>query len=117
MTIGFDAHNLDAAITAVIDEAAKQGQPGLRDIRAGRTIDLTDREEVRAYLIARVQAAYARAQDLADGVPVARIEDVPYRGIGFVFEPNVGEMHPPPVSLNDAARVTYLAIFWGNLSR
>lgn len=115
MTIGFDPHNLEAAVTAVINEAADEEPAAYIDTQAKRRYDLTDRDEVRAYLMDRVRAHYARVQAHPDGVQIARIEEVVYRGIGYVFEPHLGEMHPAPIGAEgDAPR--HLAVFWANLT-
>jgi hypothetical protein len=53
-----------------------------------------------------------------DGVQIARIEGVPYRGIGFVFELDGDvEAHPAREGSTEGERMDHLAVFWGNLSR
>ncbi|MGF6649653.1 hypothetical protein OKW34_000215 [Paraburkholderia youngii] len=115
MTVAFEPRNLDAAVTAVIEEAGRQERDGLHG--HGLKVDLTNREQVRTYLKGRVLAVYARAEASAEGIQIARIEDIPYRGIGFVFEPH-GDviMHPGPEGAEDGSRVDHLAVFWANLS-
>ncbi len=115
MTVALDPRNLDAAVTAVIKEATRQEQDALHG--HGLHVDLSSREQVRSYLKGRVAVAYARAEASAEGVQIARIEDVPYRGIGFVFELHGDAiMHPAPEGVKDGARVDHLALFWANLS-
>lgn len=115
MSIGFDPHNLEAAVTALINEAAGEEPAVYIDTRAKRRYDLTDREDVRAYLMDRVRANYARVQAHPDGVQIARIEEVVYRGIGYVFEPHLGEMHPAPIGEEEGVP-SHLAVFWANLT-
>lgn len=117
MKVAFDRHNLDAAVTAVMEEAVRLEQESMFDTRA-RIVDLTDRDQVREHLKSCARAAYELAEASPDGVQIARIEDVPYRGIGFVFELHGDvKMHPAPEGSPDGEWVDHLALFWGNLSR
>jgi hypothetical protein len=117
MTVAFDPHNLDAAVTAVIEEAARQEQASLFDKQV-RGVDLTDRQQVRNYLKDEVRAAYGRASASPGGMQIARIEGVPYRGIGFVFELHGDvNMYPAPEGVKEGEHVDHLALFWANLSR
>lgn len=50
-----------------------------------------------------------------EGIQIARIEDVPYRGLGFVFEKHQG----PPLERIDSdsnREIEFCAIFWANVS-
>ncbi|WP_050456038.1 hypothetical protein [Candidatus Burkholderia verschuerenii] len=117
MAIGFETENLDAAVNAVISEAARLGQADLID-QTVQHVDLRDRDHVRAYLKRRVAAVYARARASEDGIQLARIEDIVYRGIGFLFESyDDAQSSPLPESIVDGDKIHHLAIFWENLSR
>ena len=117
MAVAFDPHNLDAAVRAVIEEAARQEQASLFD-RQVRGVDLTDREQVRNYLRDEVRVAYARASASPGGVQIACIEGVPYRGIGFAFALHGDvNMYPAREGVEKGERVDHLALFWANLSR
>ena len=82
---------------------------------AKRRYDLADRDDVRDFFVSRVRATCGRAQTQSDGVQIARIEEVPYRGIGYVFEPHLGQMHPTLVGEGER-EPTHLAYFGANLT-
>lgn len=117
MTVAFDPQNLDGAVAAVMDEAAHQGLDSLLNMRA-ESVDLTSPDQVRTYLKDFVLASYEKAKSSPEGVQIARIEGMPYRGIGFVYESHENViMHPPPEGVEAGEDVHHLAYFWENLSR
>ncbi|MBB3261665.1 hypothetical protein F4827_006589 [Paraburkholderia bannensis] len=120
MTIGFEVANLDAAVTEVVQMAVHVGQTELRNIDRSTQVDLNDREQVRQYLKDRAKARYSSEKLTAGGIQIARIEDVPYRGLGFVFEQQKGVVTHPPlerVDGDDDGEIEYCVVFWTNVSR
>ena len=119
MTIGFEPANLDAAVTEMIQMAAQVGQTEMRNVARSVQVDLTNRDQVRKYLKDRVKERFAKATLAPEGIQIARIEDVPYRGLGYVFEPQKGIVTHPPLERvdRDDGEIEYCAVFWVNLSR
>ncbi|MGF6267042.1 hypothetical protein OKW49_008036 [Paraburkholderia youngii] len=89
----------------------------MRNVARSAQADLTDREQVRGYLNDRVKERFSKAVLAPEGVQITRIEDVPYRGLGYVFEPQKGIVHPPleRVEPDDNGEIEYCAVFWANL--
>ena len=116
MAIGFDQHNLQGAVQAVMASAASKKQTDVRSLDRSRRIDMTDAAEVQAHIMDRVEAAFAKASESGEGIEIARIEEVVYSPVGFVYELNSGEMHPPPLSRTGTGQeITHLAYFWATL--
>ena len=108
MSIGFDRRNLDIAVARVVQLAKEKGQDNIwLSTKPKETFVLSDPEQVRRYLIAWTENAHTKSQDLRPG----QIVGVPYYSIGVVFEANLGEMHPPPLSLAPG-RPDRIAMFW-----
>lgn len=109
MSIGFESSNLNAAVERVMQLAKDKKQekiwiPGTSDTKQYL---LTDKDQVREYLMARTEAIYDKS---SNGV-VAQIRDVVYFSIGVVFEEMPTEMIPPPISRSHG-RPPHLAYFW-----
>lgn len=108
MGLGFDRRNLDVAVARVVQLAKEKGQDNVwLNTRTKEAFVLSDPEQVRKYLIAWSENAYAESQDLRPG----QIVGVPYFSIGVVFEANLGEMHPTPLS-HASGRPDQIAMFW-----
>ncbi|MDN4571910.1 hypothetical protein DBB29_24945 [Pandoraea cepalis] len=112
MVIGFDTHNLKAAVQAVMKSAQEKSQEYLPQL--GRPdVHLNVASEVEALLMDRAAEAYAQALNEPGDVQVARIEGMVYSPVGFVFERNEGNMRPAPVRRpSDVGDIEYLAYFW-----
>lgn len=115
MTVGFDPFNLEVAVDAVMKSAAEKEQDITFSMYTAKRVDLRDREQVRTHLMDQVRRHYAQAKQHPDGIRIASIERVIYSPIAFVFEENVGEMHPPPVGAETEDPITHLAYFWSVL--
>ncbi|MBJ9622097.1 hypothetical protein [Burkholderia multivorans] len=113
--VGFDTLNLAAAVEAVMKSAAEKDQEVTFSIDTAKRIDLRDREQVRAHLIDQVRRHYSRAKQRPGGVRIATIERVVFSPVGFVFEKNIGQMHPAPVTEETDGAVMHLAYFWSVL--
>jgi len=115
LAVGFDSLNLAAAVDAVMASAAKKDQDVTFSMYTAKRIDLRDPDQVRMHLMDAVRRHYEQAKQRPGGVRIASIERVVYSPVGFVFEQNMGEMHPPPIGADMESRVTHLAYFWSVL--
>ena len=115
MTVGFDPFNLEVAVDAVMKSAAEKEQDITFSMYTAKRVDLRDREQVRTHLMDQVRRHYTQAKQHPDGIRIASIERVIYSPIAFVFEENIGEMHPPPVGAETGDPITHLAYFWSVL--
>lgn len=114
MTVGFEPRNLEAAVSTIVREATNQGQDQLID--APHRVNLKEPEEVKSYLIRQVLAEYTKSLKDATGVQIARIEGIPYRGIGFVFEANdQNQISPNAIPAEQAKEIQHVAYFWMHL--
>lgn len=116
MSLAFDESNVNAAVRVVMKSAAELGQTdmpfGEIDVRH---YDLTDETDVKAYMRAKVMAAYDKALASADGVPVGRIMGLIYDPVGFVFEECGAESDRQAIGFGDNREFTHEAYFWANL--
>lgn len=113
--VGFDRLNLEAAIDAVMRSAAEKDQDITFSLRTVEPVDLRDRDQVRKHIVEKVRERYEEAKKRPGGVRIARIEDLVYSPVGYVFERHVGEVHPRPFGVNDGETIGHLAYFWSVL--
>lgn len=110
----FDTQNLDKAVQAVIAGLQANDESGILVMGTGKRIPITDPAGIRQHLINK---AYKRYQQcVSEGaIQIARIEDVIYKPVGFVFEiaPTIFSSAPPtPEGQPYTDRYTHLAMFW-----
>ncbi|WP_431229149.1 hypothetical protein [Burkholderia contaminans] len=113
--VGFVRSNLERAVDEVMKSAEQKKQVDTLSLITTRLVDLRDRDQVRGHIMSLVRQEYEEAKKRPGGVRIARIEGIVYSPIAFVFERNIGEMHPPPVGVDDGQTVNHLAYFWAGL--
>lgn len=108
MSLGFDRRNLDAAVARIVQLAKEKRQETVWVAsQPKKQYLLADPEQVREYLMTWAEDALTDAHNLLTG----RIVGVPYYSIGVVFEANLGEMHPAPLS-RSPGKPERIAMFW-----
>ncbi|RTL26832.1 MAG: hypothetical protein EKK47_20100 [Burkholderiales bacterium] len=116
-TLCFDAQNLDAAVQAVIAGVQANNESGILVMGTGKRIPITDTAAIRQHLVNKTYKRYQ--QCVSEGtIQTARIEDMIYKPVGFVFEiaPDIFSSEPPtPEGQPYTERYTHLAMFWSVL--
>jgi hypothetical protein len=115
MTLGFDPLNLKAAVDAVMKSAAEKEQDITMSMHDLQRVDLRNREQVQTHLMKEARLHYEKVKKQPEGIRIAHIEKVVYSPVGFVFENNYGEMHPPPTGAPIDGPIAHLAYFWSVL--